>query len=545
MGDTPLPKTNIRRERLFNLAVIAMVALSVAAVFYYVLIGARTTFYADCSDTLYWAMASFESGAIFSRDFVYATLQPFGGMLLMLPFIPLFGFSLTTHLIGMALFAVIFMLALWFFCSALDISLRQKGLLFSGLLLLISSSAKLRELMWEHVIYYSLGILFSMLFFGLCFRLQKLMASPKPQQKKLKNRLYLGLLGVLSLLVATDGMQVLLLCTFPVVAALIAERFFDNSTPLTDQRNRPALIMASLMVVATLGGLALLSLLSRGIHTNYTEIHMLFSPTTQWPENIMKLPAYWSTLVGFSARPEESIVSLPAVVELLRLVLATLLVVVPVVAAIDYKQIKNRQLHLLLWYHGALSAVLLLSHIVGSTANANWRFMPAVFSSLVVTLLYMIERWKLPSARRLTALVAAVIIALSAVNLRTMLTTPARNGQNQIFYSLVAQLEASGLSYGYADFQVSQPLTVLSSNRVKTRYVMIDENGIAPFYYQGDRDWYGEQPGADRYFVVVTLEQYEALASSEQWPQLEETMVEQVTVQGYYILIFSESPVKP
>lgn len=548
MAKTPPVKINPKTiNHIVDIGVIVFMVISVLTILYYILVPSRTTFYADCSDTLYWANASYESGRLFSRDFIYATLQPFGGMLLMLPFIHFFGFSLTTHLIGMTLFAILFMLGLWFFCSSLEISRRQQGLLFSGVLLLLSSSAKLRELMWEHVIYYSLGILFSLLFFGLCFRLQKLLAllptGEAPKHAKLKIRLYIGLLAALAFLVATDGMQVLIISTLPVVAALLAERYFDNNTPLLHRNNRPAVLLVGLIGVATLGGLVVLGMLSQGIRTGYTDLHMVYSPSSKWADNLLLLPDYWGRLLGFNAAAEEKIVSLPSLVELMRLALALVLLVVPVVAAANYPKLKNQQFRLLLWYHGILSGVLLLSHVVGSTANANWRLTPAVFSSVVVTLLYLMNNWKVPNAKRLTALIMALVCVIFAVNLHTMLTTPTRNGQNQHFYALVNALEEKELTYGYADFQTSQPLTVLSANEVKTRYVYITEDGVTPFYYQTEGKWYDDQPGVNRYFIVVSPQQYEMLSASPDWARLSPLLVETIPVADYQILVFAENPV--
>ncbi|MFR6496311.1 MAG: hypothetical protein ACLUOF_07935 [Ruminococcus sp.] len=45
-----------------------------------------------------------DSGKLISPDFSYACLLPFGGSLLMLLFLPFFGLSMTTHMLGMLLF---------------------------------------------------------------------------------------------------------------------------------------------------------------------------------------------------------------------------------------------------------------------------------------------------------------------------------------------------------------------------------------------------------------------------------------------------------
>ena len=65
---------------------------AVGVVAYYILCPSKGEFHADCTDTLYWAKATYDSGKLINPDFSYACLLPFGGSLLMLLFLPLFGF---------------------------------------------------------------------------------------------------------------------------------------------------------------------------------------------------------------------------------------------------------------------------------------------------------------------------------------------------------------------------------------------------------------------------------------------------------------------
>ena len=57
---------------------------AVGVVAYYILCPSKGEFHADCTDTLYWAKATYDSGKLINPDFSYACLLPFGGSLLML-----------------------------------------------------------------------------------------------------------------------------------------------------------------------------------------------------------------------------------------------------------------------------------------------------------------------------------------------------------------------------------------------------------------------------------------------------------------------------
>ena len=56
--------------------VLLVVALGLVA--YYIICPAKGEFHADCTDTIYWAKATFDSGKLISPDFSYACLLPFG-----------------------------------------------------------------------------------------------------------------------------------------------------------------------------------------------------------------------------------------------------------------------------------------------------------------------------------------------------------------------------------------------------------------------------------------------------------------------------------
>ena len=89
---------------------------SVGMAIYYIAYPSAAFFHADCSDTILWAQASYDSGTMFNPDFGYAAMLPFGGTTLMLPFIGVFGVSMTTHHIGMVLFTVLLFASVFVLC---------------------------------------------------------------------------------------------------------------------------------------------------------------------------------------------------------------------------------------------------------------------------------------------------------------------------------------------------------------------------------------------------------------------------------------------
>ena len=100
-------------------------------VLYYVLGPSAGHMTSDSTDSLRWAQASYLSGRLVSGNFGYAALLPFGGNQIFLPFIAIFGYSLTAQIAGLAVFVLLFAFALYYFARGLDLSPGQSGGLVS------------------------------------------------------------------------------------------------------------------------------------------------------------------------------------------------------------------------------------------------------------------------------------------------------------------------------------------------------------------------------------------------------------------------------
>ena len=95
---------------------------TLGVVFYYIIFPSVGYLHSDCTDTILWARASYETGEWISPSFDYAAILPFGGNILMLVFMPFFGYSMATHTLGMILFALLLYFASVFFCRSLKMS---------------------------------------------------------------------------------------------------------------------------------------------------------------------------------------------------------------------------------------------------------------------------------------------------------------------------------------------------------------------------------------------------------------------------------------
>ena len=77
---------------------ILILVFGVGAVLFYILGPSKYYLTSDSTDSMRWALASLESGKLISDNFKYAAILPFGGNLLLLPFIAVFGYSIKAQI---------------------------------------------------------------------------------------------------------------------------------------------------------------------------------------------------------------------------------------------------------------------------------------------------------------------------------------------------------------------------------------------------------------------------------------------------------------
>ena len=97
--------TGFAKRLLLFFGVMAGV-LGLYTVLYYIIGPSEGYLHSDCTDSLFWALATYESGEVVSPDFHYAAILPFGASVWYIPLISLFGVSMKTQIIGMVIFAL-------------------------------------------------------------------------------------------------------------------------------------------------------------------------------------------------------------------------------------------------------------------------------------------------------------------------------------------------------------------------------------------------------------------------------------------------------
>lgn len=528
----------------FSVIMIAVALVATGTVIYFIAGPMEGYLHSDYTDTIYWADASYTSGKVFNPDFKYAALLPFSANIWFIPLIAIFGVSMTSQVLGMIIFAILLVASLYFMCRSFKWSIPWTMLTIASFLMIMSSSDKLREIMWGHVIYYSLILI--IIFFGLG------MVSRLSEMKlglNVKSIACIGLVFVFFMLVGTDGFQIISMSTLPIAAAFFAERFFDKEKSLLDKSNVRSYCIVGGMLLSSVCGLALLKLLKGDVVANYAEGQSNIAPVNTWIDHLLDFPEDWFLLLGFNGDRTLPLLEKSTLLMMINFAVALLILVMPVVLLFNYKRIKEKSTKLILWVHIVVSAVTMFGWICGYLSTANWRLTSMAGTAVIATIaalrffvLQREEKSGLISAR-LASVVAVFLALLTLLNFNTIRKMPSNYGQNNTLHYLTAKLEQEGLEYGYATFWRSQAITLLSDSKVKTRMILADSNnGVWTDFYQNCYSWYEDQDGVDRYFVLLSDAERNNALHFDEW--LEFVIAEDpeiIDLEGYVIYIFNRN----
>lgn len=479
---------------------VMLFAAAFLLIIYYMILPAKVEFHSDCTDTLLWAQASHDSGKVFDRNFAYAALLPFSTGLVMQLFIGITGVSFTTHTIGMAAFLILFSAAFVFMLKEAGFGNTQCAAAYFVLILLISASKKLREIFWGHTIYYSLGLLF--LFAGLALLFGTVR---RFESGKIKIRLFL--LGLLCFLSALNGVQALTIFIFPMIGAVFGYIFLDFGEKLISKKNLRLAAVGILITVCALVGFAVGKYLSRGITAGYANAYSKFVAADKWSGNINDLLRRWLTLAGVDIAGGDDLMSAKSALNIVRIFLNLLLAVLPVYRIFTYEKIKHWQTKMFLLAHWTCAALILTAWIFGKISTANWRLTPVFCTSVVFFIMFVKELAESVRYKRLGAMLMlpAVICALgSAAGIAVLDTNFAESPNGKC----IALLEKNNCRYGYATFWNAQAVTVLTGEKICARNIELKDGVPKIRYYQSNKNWYKDQSGVDKYFLLLGTKEY-------------------------------------
>ncbi len=530
------------------IATAAFMLLSLWTLLYYITGPALGYFHSDCSDSLLWSRVMVESGKILSEDFAYAAILPFGSPIWMVPILKLFGYTMKAHIISMCVFTVIFVLSALFMFRSMKWKYSLSSAAVFCLSMLLSGSVKLREIMWEHVIYYSLGILFLMLLLGLSFRLyDKISGFPAMgRSDKIKAGIYAALLLLLCAGCATDGGQVLVLTVLPVAGGFVAYTLFDRENKLNSERAVKRYVVCGVMAVGTVIGVVALSVITHNgeIYSGYGEAYSGWSAVSEWKGNADLFITQYISLFGIEPDMTQTLFSSDSIVTLISLVGALIVLICPFILLFSYNRLRDRYSRIVAWAHLIVSAAIMVGFICGRLSNVNWRLTPFLGSSAIATLVYI--KHLLGNGivfRRVGAALAAVLLCVSVSVSGVILNMPKDFGKNDPLEQVADTLEEKGYNRGYATFWNASETTLRSDGAVEVITVDISGGAVVRRAYQTMNYWFDDIEGQENYFLLLDKSEYAAVKGSLYYRELIATrnVIDDFECADYHIIVFDSN----
>ncbi|MBE6596827.1 MAG: hypothetical protein E7641_04060 [Ruminococcaceae bacterium] len=521
--------------------------LSFGTLLYYVTGPALGYFHSDCSDSLLWAQVMIESGNILSEDFAYAAILPFGSPLWMVPILKIFGYTMKAQILSMCVFTVIFIL------SALSLfrAMKWRYSVSSGatfcLVMLLSASVKLREIMWEHVIYYSLGILFTMLLLNLVFRLyDKLSDFPRMKLSDIiKAAIYALLLTLLCAGIATDGFQLIGLTVVPVAAAIVAYTLFQTDNIISKPTLKRYAICA-FMAIGTVIGIVMLNKLTNdgAITAGYADAYSKWAPMSAWVDNALLFPSRYLSLFGIEIDVSEELFSGNSIMLIISIITALIILVLPFVLFARYKHL-DKYSKVVAWTHLVLTVVIMLGFICGGLANANWRLTPFLGSSIIASLVFIKHLLGNKGAcRRVAVLLSLLLIFASLQNAKVIKEMDKDFGKEDSLQKVADTLAEKGYTRGYATFWNAAETALRSDGAVDVITVEISGDVVMKRRYQTMSYWFDDVEGQKDYFLLLDMTEYDDLFNMGEFRDSlpkDVKIIEEIECAEYIIVVFNKN----
>ena len=508
-------------------AIVAAVLLAAACgvLFYFIAFPAWTEFHGDCTDSLLWSKMMIETGSILAEDFAYAAILPFGSPLWMVPVLLIFGYGKAAHVVSMCMFVVLFIGAVYLLLRTLKWRRWGCALGAATVAFLLSATEKLREIMWGHVIYYSLSALLVLWLLNLVVRLWSALPEWKATDTRGRVRLILQCVGLflLSLGCATDGFQVIIISVLPVLCGMIGTVVTDRRDCLRAKPTLFRMAMGGGMAVGVgLGALVLFWLTKGGeIAADYENAHTMLAPLEEGGENMGRILPNWLSLFGVVIDETKPLTDVQTLLSLVHMAVALTMLVCPFVLFARSLKSDNAPLRLLTWTHLGMTAVNLFAYICGKVSGANWRLVPWAATCVLCTVVLIGELLRehlVP--RRMGGLLGLAVGAVAAINAVTMLTWPCLPNPHEV---MAKELIDRGYTRGYASFWQALDTDFFGGDELDVVCIEASTAGIVRRDYQTRECWFDDVEGQETYFVILTGDEYTWVSASHHWKEINRT----------------------
>lgn len=521
----------MKKDNRIHIIAGMFLVFSVTAVLYYILVAQKVEFDSDFTDTILWAEAMLTGNGLFDKTMAYAYTLPFGGSLLMAPFVALFGVGYRAHALGFVLFLAIFVFSLYKLFRAMKFSI-DVSLICTGMVLLLSLPTKnTRMIMWGHVIHYSLGFLFVIIALAVYAKIDTNSDKLFADKSNIK---WIVLLAILTMLFCSNGLSTILFFAIPFYGALAVERFVDIKKELTCKENVNSVIVAGVCILAGIIGFLISKILQKDVITVYDS---MFKDIQSWQHWVWDFEDRIRCMLVVCAGGLTSDVPMESFTGIRILYMALfgfIIMIVPCIAFVSYRKLNNKIIRMLMVSYIILLCSTLFIYDFSSARGTAHRMVGIYMSAVLVTVTF--AAW-LVNNKELFRFGVILTLVLSGAALFSLYGVAVLRGENR-FEKLAMVLEENGLEYGYAEYWSAQVTTVLSDSKVQVCPININEDAtVEKRLYNIRPQQFDAKEGVNRYFAFLSSWEYDTLKET-----LGKEAIDIIQFDGDgYILVFDHN----
>jgi hypothetical protein len=253
-------------------------------------------------------------------------------------------------------------------------------------------------------------------------------------------------------------------------------------------------------------------------------------------------------LLGVDDMPDVMFTDDSGITNMINIMVSVVVAVLPIIATLCYKKygsdFKGRMMRIWIWMHWAVTAVVLMGYICGILSYADWRIVPMVGTSIILSILFVC--WSVSNGAataRIAALMVVPIIAAGYLNCVNVLKMPKDGYKKNTQYQLAKFLEENDVDYGYSTFWNANSITLLTDGKIKVRDVIADESGVFHRKYQSADRWYKTDPTQKEYFLLLSQADCDKFRSSEKFQKDKPIRTETAIINdiAYTLMIYDHN----
>lgn len=484
----------------------------------------------DLVEDVIWAETSMRAGRLLNPDYAYPYAIPFGGNLVVLPFVALLGVGQPANSCGMLLYYVIFLFTAFLFSSS--IAKDRMGALLGTAVLALALRSDVGANQLHHILYYQLGhtcLLGSLAMLLFCVK------------RGLRKGTLAGLFFY-GIWAGSNGVVTVAVAAIPTLMAS-AVLFVGYR----DLRKRMARFIVCLCAAVAMG-YVLYRFSMRGINElGYIEDAGAYSfkSISEWFDALRMLPENWFRLFVVHDPEGNRITSVQGLETVVSIAYALAAGLLPIYIAIKTKWNRDTYDEQIILIADVLVWLICLMHYVffRKTDTNRMLYNGILIHFVLISVWTMNKRDQLPSELPSRASgrtdLRRPAICLCAILLSAFAVWFTANTEWKADTEVTDRLREQGLSYGVATFWNANYNTVNSSNRVKVRPITIKEDAVYPRLFQSANEWYKrDNIGTDDWFILLSDEEYDEL---EQIPnnKVLGSCKSQVDLGDYRALVYS------